>query len=76
MAERLIEAAGEHDLVMTCRVLGGLADLADLTRPEIRNRIVGVILNAVADRQLDYSPTSGVYSPPKDCGAKALGNSG
>jgi hypothetical protein len=72
MAARLIEAAGEHDLVMTCRVLGGLADLADLTRPEIRNRIVGVILNAVADRQLDYSPTSGVYSPPKDCGAEAL----
>jgi hypothetical protein len=40
MAERFIEAAGEHDQVMTCRVLGGLADLADLTRPEIRNRIV------------------------------------
>jgi hypothetical protein len=40
MAARLIEAAGEHDLVMTCRVFGGLTDLADLTRPEIRNRIV------------------------------------
>ena len=76
MAERFIEAAGEHDQVMTCRVLGGLADLADLTRPEIRNRIVGVILNAVADRQLKYSPSTGVCSPPKDCGAEALGNSG